>query len=429
MREPNCTRIVPSKNLWELAIDFMSNVDEKLMEFNLKYAYITYSISKIKRLKKRIISDLVFLSCFNDVGRLYEGEKVASSKIETYLFLKYFSPIKAYDAIIYETKNKMSLTYEVGNMLKMCMKFTDYILKFNNIEEAYKEIEKEKKNYSFFDFMALTKLVNKTDIIYEINSMHYKTIVYKHISRSLFSSIEKNKFFAMLSSLFEMYSPQTLYHSKTTAIISYTLARKMKIKKSRCKKIYVAGLCHDLGKVSIPLKILEKPDKLTDREYSIMKKHVEYTKDILKHKMDYDIIEIAYRHHEKLDGSGYPNKITASSLTVDQKILQVADIISALLVKRSYKEAWNVDKTISILNEMKEENKLDRDVIDTFIKYQDKIIKTNNKLMAQADKLYEKINVEREELEALYNELEEEKNPKPVENKTEQKKEANKPSK
>ena len=55
----------------------------------------------------------------------------------------------------------MSLTYEVGNMLKMCRKFTDYILKFNNIEEAYKEIEKEKKNYSFFDFMALTKLVNK----------------------------------------------------------------------------------------------------------------------------------------------------------------------------------------------------------------------------------------------------------------------------
>jgi putative nucleotidyltransferase with HDIG domain len=202
----------------------------------------------------------------------------------------------------------------------------------------------------------------------------------------------------MLSSLFEMYSAQTLYHSKVTAIIAYKLAKYMKIKNVRCKKIYVAGLAHDLGKVCIPLKILEKPDKLTDTEYNRMKKHVEYTKEILTFKMDYDIIEIAYRHHEKMDGTGYPNKIKGQNLTIDQQILQVADVISALIAKRSYKEAWSIEKTISILEDSATNNKLSLPVIECFKKNQVKILKASTILMNQADKIYAKLNKERDEL-------------------------------
>ena len=85
-------------------------------------------------------------------------------------------------------------------------------------------------------------------------------------------------------------------------------------------------------------------------------------------------------------------------MTIDQKILQVADIISALMAKRSYKEAWSAKKTISILDEMVDGNKLDKSVVDCFKNNQDKIIKTSEKLMTQAEKIYEKINKEREEL-------------------------------
>ncbi len=231
--------------------------------------------------------------------------------------------------------------------------------------------------------------------------MHYKTVVYKYISKMIFSHKEKNQFFTMLSSLFEMYSAQTLYHSKVTAILAYKIAKSMKIKNDRCKKIYVAGLAHDLGKVCIPLKILEKPDKLTDSEYSKMKKHVEFTKEILKNKMDYDIIEIAYRHHERIDGTGYPNKISGNNLTIDQEILQVADVISALIAKRSYKEAWSLDKTIAILDENALNNKLSTEVIDCFKNNKDKILKASKSLMLQADKIYEKLNKEREMLSAI----------------------------
>lgn len=404
MREPNCRRIVSSKDLWEIAIDFLGVIDEKLMEFNMKFAYITYRICKLKRIPRRITSKLVFLSCFNEIGKLYEGENASNAQIETYLFLKYFSPLKNFtDVLLYETKNKMSNIYNYGSTLDMCKRYSAYLFQLKDKDLAHAKLLENKKNYSYMDLYCLNKLVDKTDIFYEMNSLHYKTVVYKYISKTLFTTKEESKLFSMLSSLFEMYSAQTLYHSRLTAIIAYLISKKMKLSKARCKKVYVAGLCHDLGKVSIPLKILEKPDKLTDREYTIMKKHVTFTKDILMYKMDHDIIEIAYRHHEKMDGSGYPSKLKADSLTIDQRILQVSDVISALMAKRSYKEAWSIEKTIAILNDSVINYKLDYDVVECFKKNQNKILKVAGVLMGQADKIYDKINIERQALMANEN--------------------------
>ena len=400
MLEPNCRKVVETKNLWSIAIDFMKNIDDKLMEFNLKFAYITYMICKLSKVDYKTKKHLVFISCFNNVGKHYEGENASNPTVETYLFLKYFSPIKNdADLLLPEILGSKNLKNIMGyNKLKIAKKFTQYLISTNDSDEALRMIMQEDKKYGYLDIVALNRLVKKTDLFYELNSMHYKTVVYKFISKMMFSRKEKTYFFSMLSSLFEMYSSQTLYHSKVTAIISYKIARCMKIDKKQCSKIYVAGLSHDLGKVCIPLRILEKPDKLTDREYSTMKKHVEYTKMILENKMDYDIIEIAYRHHERLDGSGYPNKIPGKCLTLDQKILQVADVISALIAKRSYKEAWSIDKTIAILEDNVKNDKLDIDVVECFKQNRNKILKASIQLMNQAEKIYNRMNEEREEL-------------------------------
>ena len=400
MLEPNCRKVVETKNLWSIAIDFMKNIDDKLMEFNLKFAYITYMLCKLSKVDYKTKKHLVFISCFNNVGKHYEGENASNPTVETYLFLKFFSPIKNdADLLLPEILGSKNLKNIMGyNKLKIAKKFTQYLISTNDSDEALRMIMQEDKKYGYLDIVALNRLVKKTDLFYELNSMHYKTVVYKFISKMMFSRKEKTYFFSMLSSLFEMYSSQTLYHSKVTAIISYKIARCMKIDKKQCSKIYVAGLSHDLGKVCIPLRILEKPDKLTDREYSTMKKHVEYTKMILENKMDYDIIEIAYRHHERLDGSGYPNKVPGKCLTLDQKILQVADVISELIAKRSYKEAWSIDKTIAILEDNVKNDKLDIDVVECFKQNRNKILKASIQLMNQAEKIYNKMNEEREEL-------------------------------
>ena len=77
MREPNCRRIVRTKNLWEIAIDFLSKIDVKLMEFNLKFAFIIYKLCKIEGVSNKTTKRLVFLACFNDVGKLYDNENAA----------------------------------------------------------------------------------------------------------------------------------------------------------------------------------------------------------------------------------------------------------------------------------------------------------------------------------------------------------------
>lgn len=189
------------------------------------------------------------------------------------------------------------------------------------------------------------------NIDYEINSMRYKTILFSFNSKTFDNPIKKNKFILMLSSLFEMYSSQTLSHSKTTAFIASTLAKKLGLDETRQKNLYIAGLVHDLGKVCIPLSILEKDSKLSDEEFKIMKTHVLYTYEIIHNYLDYEVVELAYRHHEKLDGSGYPNSYNEKVLTLDQRILCVADVSSALLMKRSYKDAYSWENSASILIE------------------------------------------------------------------------------
>ena len=93
---------------------------------------------------------------------------------------------------------------------------------------------------------------------------------------------------------------------------------------------------HDLGKIGIPLEILENPGRLTLEDMAVMKTHVEKTAVILNGWVSEEIRDLALRHHEKLNGTGYPDGLSASQLTLPQRILAVADIFSALTGERSY---------------------------------------------------------------------------------------------
>ena len=400
MREPNCRNIVPVNDLWQVAIDFIGRIDRKQIEYNIKLAYVVYRVCRLEEFPNKIVKNMVFLSCFNDSGKLSRRKDGGDTAIETYLFLKYFSPVKGFAEVLLHNVNatkKLGIDF-YGRTFAMCKKYVKYLNELNDKDAAYRKLMVDPKDYRPKDIIAITRLVMKTDILYEINSMHYKTVVYKFISKMIFGFRERNQFITMLASLFEMYNKTTLAHSKATAIIAYRLSGLLKVKGTRRKKIYIAGLCHDLGKVSIPLKILDKPDKLTDNEYRVMKRHVIYTKEILYGKMDYDIVEIAYRHHERLDGTGYPNKVKGEHMTIDQKILQVADVISALIAKRSYKEAWDISVVIDILDQNVKDNKLDKDVVEVFKANQEIVLKDANTVIETANKKYEKIERERYQL-------------------------------
>ena len=150
----------------------------------------------------------------------------------------------------------------------------------------------------------------------------------------------------------------------TTTSISYELAKRMGLKGRALSDIYFGSLLHDLGKIGIPVEILEFPGKLSPQAMRIMRTHVELTGLILGPDVEEKIRKIAMRHHEKLDGSGYPLGLTAMDLSLEERIVAVADIVSALAGTRSYKEAFSRERIVGIIGKMKEDGLIDGSIVD-----------------------------------------------------------------
>ncbi len=142
----------------------------------------------------------------------------------------------------------------------------------------------------------------------------------------------------------------TFSHSENVAYYSQELAKAYGLNDEAVKMVYEAGLLHDIGKIGIDEKILNKPGKLTEEEYEQMKKHVELSIGIIRHlpSLDY-VIPAVIGHHERYDGKGYPRGIAGESIPLMARILTITDSFDAMTSKRSYKSEMSVEKAIEIL--------------------------------------------------------------------------------
>ena len=132
------------------------------------------------------------------------------------------------------------------------------------------------------------------------------------------------------------------------------------------QKMYLAGALHDIGKMAVGNEILEKPDKLTDDEFSKMKNHAGYTYLILSEVNDFeDIRDWAAFHHEKLNGKGYPFGKTADELNEQERMMACVDIYQALTEDRPYKKGLSHEKTCDILDDMSQKDFIDLDISKT----------------------------------------------------------------
>ncbi|WP_394796068.1 HD domain-containing phosphohydrolase [Armatimonas sp.] len=139
-------------------------------------------------------------------------------------------------------------------------------------------------------------------------------------------------------------------HSLRVAEYAEQLAKQMGIGELRRATLRRAALLHDLGKLAIPNLILDKPARLTDEEFGLVKKHPYYTAVILGQIPGFGrITEIAAAHHEKLDGTGYHLGLTGDKLDLEMRILAVADILDALTAARPYREAMPIEKALAII--------------------------------------------------------------------------------
>lgn len=162
---------------------------------------------------------------------------------------------------------------------------------------------------------------------------------------------------------------ETGNHVKRVAEYSYQIALGLGLSHEEAELIRVASPMHDIGKLGIPLAIINKPGKLTDEEYEIMKWHAEIGYGQLKdstNKILQAAAIIAYEHHEKWNGKGYPRGLKGEGIHMYGRITAIADVFDALSSARVYKKSWDLDRILKLIAEERGEH-FDPKVVDVFM--------------------------------------------------------------
>lgn len=147
-------------------------------------------------------------------------------------------------------------------------------------------------------------------------------------------------------------SPYTAGHSERVALFADLIAEELGWNAERRRHIRRAALLHDIGKLGVSNAVLDKPDKLNDEEWQLMKRHAELSEAILSRIEAFaDLAVIGGAHHEQLDGKGYPRGLTADGIDLETRVVSTADVFDALTADRPYRKAMPVSKALAIIHE------------------------------------------------------------------------------
>jgi HD-GYP domain-containing protein (c-di-GMP phosphodiesterase class II) len=147
--------------------------------------------------------------------------------------------------------------------------------------------------------------------------------------------------------------PSTEGHTRRVATLAVRIGERLGLPEGRLRQLALGGLLHDVGKLSVPNAILNKPGRLTDEEFAEIRRHPGAGRKLLAELGGFPplVLDLVESHHERLDGGGYPNRIPAGELDVAVRILTVADVYDALTADRVYREAWPSERAIALLED------------------------------------------------------------------------------
>jgi HD-GYP domain-containing protein (c-di-GMP phosphodiesterase class II) len=145
--------------------------------------------------------------------------------------------------------------------------------------------------------------------------------------------------------------PSTEGHTRRVAALAVEIGEQLGLHESHLRQLALGGLLHDMGKLSVPNAILNKPGRLTDEEFAEIRRHPGAGRELLAEIGGFSplVLELVESHHERLDGGGYPNALPAGALDVAVRILTVADVYDALTADRVYREAWPMERALALL--------------------------------------------------------------------------------
>ncbi len=294
--------------------------------------------------------------------------------------------------------NNMEIPLE-SNILKLADDISIFKLLNNNIAiDKIREFLNSRKN--LYNPIYLNALLSPkgSEALKKLLDNSYLETLDNYGDEISVRNIDFIKFVEAMAFILDFKCEITNIHSQTVSLFSVLLAKEFNL--PDIFEIRIGSLLHDIGKMGVPDSILKKPSYLTPEECDIMKKHVEYTYEILSNLKNEKILKIASNHHEKLNGKGYPRGI--SDLSFSERLVAVADIFAALIQKRSYKNQYSKEKTVEILLNCVHNDEIDSTIVNKIIENYDYFIDMNLKLN---EEFHNKLNSLKSKYELLFSSL------------------------
>lgn len=389
---------ISSKDIFLLTRDTLKLMDEQIMKHGSRTGYILYKMLQQKGgYDKFEMAELVMLASLHDIGAYktddfkgnmkFEAKNYMAHSVFGYLFMKYLSPMSQ--------KAKILLWHHVDyiQIRDLNYEYKEEAAMLNLAEkiDIYKEALGDKFEISTFHRYADTRYSREAlvlfgqanrehDIFHKIETGEYEKELDELMDFIMFTNEEKKSYMEMQMYALGLRSSIKVLDSVTSICVCEDLAKRLNLNEKEIEKLYYGALIHDIGMISVPDEILQAARKLTKDEIMVMRRHVAFSEEILKDRLDQDVVDIVVAHHERLDGSGYPKGLREADLNLSQKILQVADTVTGLTNKRHYKEAADIEEVKSILKQEADAGRLSKQVVDILVEnYHDIKAKVNQK--------------------------------------------------
>lgn len=405
---------IRSKDIFLLMRDIMKLINPVLMEHGSRVAYIVYKMLQEEgKYEEFELADIVMVATMHDIGA-YKTEKARISdmlqyetrdnmahSIYGYLFFKYLSPLPELAKIImyhhrdYDKLKDSEYEYkEVAAYVNIAEKI-----------DIYSQTMGTQFNPRMFQKQAGTKLSaagldrfyqcdDKYGILDKIKSGEFKQELDEIVDYMIFSNEDKKRFLEMVMYCLGFDREAMVIDTITAICICDEICQMMFLPEQEREILYYATLIHDIGMLAIPKEIVCAPRKFKKEEIKVVRTHIELAEKQLGQKMKSEVLDVALAHHERGDGSGYPNHLKDGQISLHQGILQMVDVVSALVSKRSWRDAMPKERVIGLLNEDAAKKRLKQQIVTMFVNSYDEIMEHVKKETAGILKMYQTLNLQ-----------------------------------
>jgi len=347
----------------------MANLNKLGLEKVIEASAFLFEVQSISKLSSIVLEQINSMLCFYRKAKLPEQSSVVA--------------FKSYDEFIITAASGNFVDYVNSNVKEVIpSKIYDQIISNNNEKKIFileSSIAMHFKSVTELEYILYFEgVVSIEDFdknILEIFSNNISN-AFENTSLNLKLQDTQKEIIFTLGEIAEARSKETGNHVKRVAEFSKLLALKYGVSEKEAEIISLASAMHDIGKLGVPSSILNKPAKLTAEEFEIIKTHSEIGYEMLK-ASNKEIIRIAsiiaQQHHEKYNGTGYPNGLKGEEIHIYGRITAIADVFDALSSIRVYKSAWDLEKIFEYFRAQRGEH-FDPNLIDLFFEHVDEFI-------------------------------------------------------